>query len=361
MLTASHNPPEYGGIKLFDKSGMAYDEIRENRIEEIINSKKFRYANWNEIKTSSKCEEEIERYIELISNSVTFDREWKLGVDFGNGASCGIAPEIFRRLNVKLVSINAQPDGSFPGRPSEPIQESLRELSSIVKDLKLDAGFAYDGDADRMAFIDEKGNFLSMDRALTAYASYLVEKERGVVVVPINTSISVDEAIQVKGGKIVRTGIGDVKVAQAVKKHNAVFGGEVSGSWINPNFHLCPDGVLSSILFLKAVEEKSETVSGFTSGIRSYPILRAKINCPNELRGKMMEKISEKIKEKIPDIKKISTIDGVHVSKEDGWLLIRPSGTEPIIRVVSEAKTNKASRKYLDAGVAIVKEVLKGN
>ncbi len=362
MLTASHNPPEYNGIKLFDNEGIAYDEVRENRIEDIIFSERFSVrARWDEIGHTRQCEYEVEKYIELISNAVSFKKEWRLAVDFGNGASCKIAPEIFDRVGVDFVSINAQPDGFFPGRSPEPNEDSLKELSSVVEELGLDAGVAYDGDADRMAIIDEGGNFLSMDKALAAYAAHLVEKNKGTVVVPIDTSICVDEAVLEKGGKIIRTGIGDVKVAEATKKHKAIFGGEVSGAWVNQKFHLCPDGVLSSMLFLKAVEEVGKTVSSLVSEIHSYPILRTKVNCPNELKYKIMKELGEKIKGKFADIKEILTIDGVRVSTDEGWLLIRPSGTEPIIRIVSEAKTMKASRKYLKIGEAIIKEILKGN
>ncbi|MCK5616016.1 phosphoglucosamine mutase, partial [Candidatus Pacearchaeota archaeon] len=172
MLTASHNPPEYNGIKLFDNTGMAFNEIRENKIEDIFFSGQFRYVDWDNIKTSSQCEDEIEKYIEFISNAVSFDKKWKLAVDFGCGASCHIAPEIFKRLNVDLISMNAHPDGVFPSRTSEPTQSSSKDLCKVVKELELDAGVVYDGDADRMAIIDENGNFLSMDKALAAYTAY---------------------------------------------------------------------------------------------------------------------------------------------------------------------------------------------
>ena len=360
MLTASHNPPEYNGIKLFDNEGIAYNEVRENRIADILHSTNFRFVDWDKIGTSSYIEHEIDRYIEFISNTVEFDKTWQVAIDPGCGASSNIAPAIFEKLNFRFISINSQPSGFFLGRPSEPSEDSLTDLSLITKKLGLDAGIAYDGDADRMAIIDEKGTLVSMDKALAAYSSHLIEKEKGCIVVPIDTSMCVDEAVQEKGGEVLRTGIGDVKVAEVIKKNGAIFGGEVSGAWINPKFHLCPDGILSSILFLKAVEEEQRSVSSFISEINSYPILRTKVNCPNKSKQKTMKLANEMIKKEFSNIKEIQTMDGLRISTESGWLLIRPSGTEPIIRIVSEANTMKIAKEYLEIGEQIVKKASKG-
>lgn len=360
MITASHNPPQYNGIKVFDNDGIAYDDSKENRIEDIYFSEKFRLVSWDEIKNVSEYRHKLEDYIELISTSVEFHNKWNIALDIGCGASCFLAPRIIKNLNLNFMSINAQPDGFFPGRLSEPTETSLEDLSNIVKELDFDLGIAFDGDADRVAFIDEKGHFISMDKALAAYSAYLVEKEGGNIVVPIDTSSCVDEAVLKKGGKVIRTGVGDSKVAKGLKKHSAIFGGEVSGAWINPKFHFCPDGILSGILFLKAVEEDGRSISDFVSEIPSYPIVRTKVKCQNTLKNKIMNKVYERITKPFQNITEILTLDGVRVSTEDGWLLIRPSGTEPTIRVVAEAKNMKLSKKYLDIGLNIIKEILKG-
>ncbi|KON28002.1 hypothetical protein AC481_03005 [miscellaneous Crenarchaeota group archaeon SMTZ-80] len=360
MITASHNPPQYNGIKVFDNDGIAYDDSKENRIEDVYFSKKFRLVSWNEIKNVEEYSHKLEDYIELISTSVEFHNKWNIALDIGCGASCFLAPRIIKNLNLNFMSINAQPDGFFPGRLSEPTETSLEDLSNIVKELDFDLGIAFDGDADRVAFIDEKGHFISMDKALAAYSAYLVEKEGGNIVVPIDTSSCVDEAVLKKGGKVIRTGVGDSKVAKGLKKYSAIFGGEVSGAWINPKFHFCPDGILSGILFLKAVEEDGRSISDFVSEIPSYPIVRTKVKCQNTLKNKIMNKVYERITKPFQNITEILTLDGVRVSTEDGWLLIRPSGTEPTIRVVAEAKNIKLSKKYLGIGINIIKEILKG-
>ncbi len=359
MITASHNPPQYNGIKIFDQDGIAYDEFRENRIENILFSGSFQRVSWNRINPSYRCEYEIEKYKTLISEVTKFEKEWNIAVDFGCGASCLIGPRIFKELGINIVPINAQPDGFFPGRSPEPDQDSLIELCMIVKELKMDGGIAYDGDADRFAIVDETGNFLIMDKALARYSAYLVEKEKGNIVVPIDTSLCVEEAVTEKGGKIIKSGIGDSKVAKAIIENKAIFGGEVSGAWINPKFHFCPDGILSSVLFLKAVEENEETISKYVSKIRTYPTLRTKINCQDELKPDIIQKYNVRITERIPNIKEILTLDGVRITTEDGWLLVRPSGTEPTIRIVSEATKKELSQKYFDIGLDTIKEILK--
>jgi phosphoglucosamine mutase len=360
MITASHNPPQYNGIKVFNNNGMVYDDLKENRVEDIYFSGKYKLVTWNKIKNVTECEYELEDYIELISNAAEFNRKWNIALDIGCGALGFLAPRIIKNLNLNSIFINAQPDGFFPGRFSEPTENSLKDLSNIVKALDLDAGIAFDGDADRVAFIDDRGNFVSMDKALAAYSAYLVEKDGGIIVVPLDTSLCVDDAVIEKGGKVVRTGVGDSKVAKGLKNHNAIFGGEVSGAWINPKFHLCPDGILSAILFLKAVEESEMNISEFTSEIQSYPILRTKVKCPNILKGEIMKSVNEKIAKEFQNISEILTIDGVRISTEKGWLLIRPSGTEPTIRIVSEAKNMKLSKEYFDIGLNIIKKILKG-
>jgi len=220
--------------------------------------------------------------------------------------------------------------------------------------LKADMGIAYDGDADRVVFIDERGEFIEQDRALGAFACHALKKRKGAIVVPVDTSLSVEETVRQSGGRLIRTKVGDVYVANAVKKYGAVFGGEPCGAWITPEFHWCPDGILHSVLFLKALEESGEKPSRFVSRVPRYHLLRRKITCPEQSKNKAMAEIERNLSRHLSKSSKPIRVDGLGFQIEDGWMLIRPSGTEPILRVTSEAASLRSAEKLLKIAVSIV-------
>ncbi|MEM3703202.1 MAG: phosphoglucosamine mutase, partial [Candidatus Bathyarchaeia archaeon] len=242
MITASHNPSPYNGIKIFGGDGRAYNEESQSKIEEMIEHGNFGLVEWRNLGETMYIDES-HLYAKMLHKKVRLSREWHVIVDPGCGATSQIAPEIFRSLKCKVTAVNAQSDGFFPGRSPEPSAESLEPLANIVRELGADVGVAYDGDGDRAAFLDEKGNFVDFDRVLAAYASYVLKKYKGkIVVTNVEASMCVEKMVEPRGGKVVRTKVGDIYVAEAIKKFNAVFGGEPCGAWIHPQFHYCPDG-----------------------------------------------------------------------------------------------------------------------
>jgi len=353
MITASHNPPEYNGIKLFTEEGIAYSRRLQRQIEQAVSSEKSRIVHWKRI-GEIELSDESERYVKMITDNVVLEKRWDVVVDPGCGAASLIAPEVLGLLGCKVTSINAQADGTFPGRRPEPSPENLTELSKSVRILKADIGIAFDGDADRVVFIDERGVFLEQDRALGAFAGHALKKRKGAIVVPVDTSLSVEETVRQGGGRLIRTKVGDVYVANAVEKYGAVFGGEPCGAWITPKFHSCPDGILHSVLFLKAIEESGEKPSQFVSRVPKYHPLRRKIACPEEFKQKAMAEIEKKLSKYFLKSTKLIRVDGLGFEIEDGWVLIRPSGTEPILRVTSEAASLKSAEKIMKILVPVV-------
>jgi len=358
MITASHNPPEYNGIKLFTGEGIAYNRKLQLWIERSVHSGKSRTVPWKSI-GEIEFSDESERYMKMIADNVVLEKRWNVVVDPGCGAGSLIAPAVLRLLGCKVASINAQADGTFPGRRPEPSPENLGELSRIVRTLRADIGVAYDGDADRVVFINERGEFIEQDRALGAFAGHALEKRKGTIVVPIDTSISVEETVKESGGRLIRTKVGDVYVANAVKEYGAVFGGEPCGAWITPEFHLCPDGILHSVLFLKALEESSEKPSKFVSRVPKYYLLRRKIVCPEQSKHKAMAEIEKNLSKYLSKSSRLVRVDGLGFQMEGGWMLIRPSGTEPILRVTSEAASLKSAEKILKIVVPIIENSIR--
>jgi len=351
MITASHNPPEYNGIKFFDNAGVAYGSLEQLEIEKIIETKKSRFVPWNCVGTLDSINE-ADRYVEMVRRAVHLEKKWQIIVDAGCGAAHSLAPQLLRLLGCKVTSVNSQPDGFFPGRTPEPSPESLKPLSLLVRETGVDLGIAYDGDADRVSFVDEHGVFMPFDQSLAAIAGYFLrQKGGGIIATPIDASMSIDEVAAREHGEVVRTAVGDVEVARAIKEKNAVFGGEPCGAWIIPEVHMCPDGVLSSAMFLKALETENVSASSFISRVPVYAIMRAKVNCASKAKESTMNRLKEKLPARFQEHIQITTIDGIRISTNDWWVLIRPSGTEPTIRITAEARTEKLAKTLLELGV----------
>jgi len=356
MITASHNPPQYNGIKIFHDDGMAYDELSEKAIEKIIEDKRFNLPDWRGIGDNQSADQSY-MYVEMIRNALKLRKKRHLIVDSGCGATFSLAPRVLASLGCTVTALNSQPDGFFPARSPEPNEESLAPLARTVVELGADLGMAYDGDGDRVAFIDEKGNLADFDRALAAYAACVTKDNNGgIVVTNVEASMCVEKMVEPYGGKVLRTKVGDIYLSEAIKKQNAIFGGEPCGAWIHPQFHYCPDGILSSVLVLKALDEEGKKLTELISETPRFETLRNNMACNNEAKHEVVEKIGENFEQVFPGNTELSTVDGVRLSLEDGWILIRASGTEPMIRLTVEGESLRTAKKIMEKGVMLVKQ-----
>jgi phosphoglucosamine mutase len=356
MITASHNPPEYNGIKAFFGDSTAYGEKNQEEIEEILNHNEFSYVGWQNIGEIQESDV-TESYVETMMHSMKLSREWKVVVDPGCGATFDLAPRVLKALGCKVTAINSQPDGFFPARSPEPNEESLKSLATTVKNMKAEVGFAYDGDGDRVTFINEKGELVDFDRILAAYAAYVAEiNHGGTIVTNVEASMCIEEMVQQHGGNVVRTKVGDIYLSEAIKQKRAVFGGEPCGAWIHPQIHYCPDGILSSVLLLKALEEKNKNLTEMVDEVPKYPILRRNISCDNKSKYRIVNRIGEEIVDRFPEEAEVSNVDGIRVSSKDGWILVRASGTEPLVRLTVEGESLKTAQDIMKKGVAAVKK-----
>lgn len=358
MLTASHNPAQYNGIKIFDNTSLSYSDEKQKNVEKRVKEKNYVLANWQNIGKATKKDASL-LYLEMIKKIDKLQKKWKLVMDPGCGATFSIGPRLFQNCGCDVTVLNGQPDGTFPARKSEPTEESLRDLSYVIKIFDSDIGIAFDGDGDRVAFITKDGKFVNSDILLAAFAGYILKRNRGgIVVTNVETSMCFEKIAKDFNGKVIRTKVGDVYLSEAIKRNRAVFGGEPCGAWIHPQFHYCPDGPLSGVLLLNALEEENKTLDEFISKVPKFTTLRKNIFCSNKNKNKTTKILKEKIKKAFSNLMNISTIDGIRVSLENGWMLIRASGTEPLIRLTVEGESLKIAEDILERGIELIKENL---
>ncbi len=356
MLTASHNPPPYNGIKIFNGNSLPYTDESQNAVGKIITEASFALADWLGIGEAFFVDVS-HLYIEMIRKALALRKQWRVVVDPGCGATFDVGPAVLKVTGCRVTALNAQPDGFFPARSSEPTAESLKDLAHVVKKLGADVGIAFDGDGDRAAFIDDRGSFVDFDRSLAAYAAYALKRDSGgTVVTNVEASMCVERMAEELGGKVVRTKVGDIYISEAIKRSNAVFGGEPCGAWVHPQFHYCPDGLLSAVMLLKALEEENKSLREFVAEVPEYVTLREAIACKNELKHKVVANIEKIARSAFPEYAGFSTVDGVRLALENGWLLIRASGTEPLIRLTVEGESLKVAEDIMSKGTALVKE-----
>ena len=359
-ISASHNPHEYNGLKIFDATGMAYTGQKQDALERRIDGKAFGFRTYDKLGRTEKINMSG-KYVEALEKNTKLSRRWSIAFDLFNGATGVLAPELFRRLDIESTFINSQPDGHFPSGSPEPTSGSLKRLASLVKLKGAELGFGFDGDGDRMMAIDERGIVPAPDRVLAAYSRHVVQKKGGgSVVTHVGTSMCVDEAVRDAGGSVIRTKVGDVSITEAIKEHGAVFGGEPIGAWVHPEINLCPDGILSALKLVEALAWEDKTLSDFIEDIPEYPILHSKIECPNPIKDKVMRGITSEHGKVFEEELKVSAVDGVRIDFEHGWTLIRPSGTEPVIRITVEASDRKRAEVLLKRSRALVTKVLEG-
>lgn len=344
MVTASHNPPEYAGIKLWNPDGSGFGVSQSAAVEKLLESKKFKLKSWDKVGKKHVLPEVIDAHAYRILSGVGTSK-LKVVVDCANGPASTITPIVLQRMGCKVITLNSNPDGHFPGRPPEPIEENLTDLKNAVVSMKADLGIAHDGDADRMVAIDDKGMFLGGDQLLALFAKRFAKKK---VVVTVDTSMAIDDYID---AKIIRTRVGDVFVSEEVKKSKAEFGGEPSGTWIFPDQSYCPDGILAAARLVEMASKKK--LSELTSKIPRYQILRGAVSYNPKFKEMVLRNLDKAMLALKCD--ELLTLDGYRFQYEDGWALVRPSGTEPKIRLLAEARTEKRAGSIMNTIDNVVK------
>lgn len=352
VITASHNPREYNGIKFIAGDGSEFPRDGEKEIEKIYYSGKYALVSWEKTGSFKTDPGVNEYYLKNVINSVDAEiirnRRFKVVIDTGCGAGSLTLPFLLSELGCQVLTLGAQPDGTFPWRNPEPTPEALTELSKLVKMTGADMGAAHDGDADRIVFMDENGEFINEEILLAMMAKYMLENEKGPIVTPVSSSQRMADVAKDAGVELYWTAVGSINVARKMMEVNAVFGGEGNGGLIFPKHQYCRDGAVACAKILEILAG-GKKLSELAKSVPEY--FNAKTKVPSEDTQATMERVKLEASELGL---KIDTLDGIKILYEDGWVLIRPSGTEPIIRIFAEAKKQDRAEELMQEGVNMV-------
>lgn len=359
MVTASHNPPQFNGIKVIGSNGIETSRETENQIEMIYQSNQFKTADWNKIGEVTRNDSAIDVYIEGIKSQLNLEKirtkNLKVIVDCANSVGGLVTPRLLRELGCTVVSLNAQLDGSFPGRNPEPIPENLKDLSTAVTAMGADLGIAHDGDADRATFVDETGRVLWGDQSFALIASRILAKKRGsTLVTPVSSGRLIEDVAQKAGAKIDWTEVGSVVVSHRIEEIGAELGGEENGGVFYPDHQPVRDGAMTASQIVEMIVLEAKTLSQLVSELPTYFNTKVKVPVPQEKKESILEAILDLSK----DMNRI-TIDGVKIIRDEGWILIRPSGTEPLYRCFAEGKTQEIADCLSEEGVELIERAKK--
>jgi phosphomannomutase/phosphoglucomutase len=342
MITASHNPPEYNGIKVMGKNGVEISRQQEIKIESVFFEDKANYVDWNKVGHVYALPKVLEEYKEAIKKHVNVDairkKRYYVVVDSANGVGGLATPYLLRELGCQVTTINANIDGTFPNRLPEPTPENLQDLVTTVKAVGADFGVAFDGDADRSIFVDETGEIQWGDRTFALIEKHFLQTNKGeTVVTPISSSQVVKDVAEQYGGQLVWTKVGSTIVSYTMKKLKAKLGGEENGGVFYGAHQPVRDAAMTTALILNIMAKTGRKLSKLLNELPRYYLEKDKIKCPNEKKQRILKKLITKVKHLNPEI-----IDGVKLWFSDkSSILIRPSGTEPIYRFYAEARTRE--------------------
>ena len=362
MITASHNPPQYNGLKFLDEYGIGIPDEMDLAIEKLYFDEEPDRVPFSEIGQLYHNDKIIDEYVDEAVSKVDVDAiraaNLKVVVDCGSGAGCFTAPYLIRKLGCDVTTLNSQADGFFPGRDPEPIEENLQELIQVVKELNADIGLAHDGDADRTICIDENGNFVLGDKTFTLVErEMLKENDGGIIVTTVATSQAIYDVAEEYNGEVIATAVGDLLVARKLKDEDGLFGGEENGGLIFPDFVYGRDAVMTVAKILEIVAKSKKPLSELVAELPVYYASKMKIECPDDEKEFVMSSIADEIKT-TTDFE-LDLSDGVKILKEDGWVIIRPSGTEPIFRCFAESDSQQKADEMTEWGMSLIKKYKK--
>ena len=338
MISASHNSIEWNALKMIGPSGLFLDAIEGTAMRELMEAGPA-LAKWNELGEVVADEEAINRHVDAVLALPFIDyariraRKFNVALDPCRGAGAAIVPQLLEWFGCTVSTINLEPDGRFP-RPPEPIPENLGELERLVRESGADIGLAVDPDVDRLALVDETGRAIGEDYTLALAAKLVLRYRKGPVVINLSTSRVVDDVALAAGAPVIRAPVGEVNVALRMRAEHAAIGGEGNGGVILPELHLGRDAPLGIAIVLQLMADEGRPLSAIVADHPRYTIVKDKLDLPDAA----LTTVYEALRVAFPDAE-ADMQDGLRLAWPDRWVHIRPSGTEPIVRVIAEAPT----------------------
>ncbi len=359
MVTASHNPPQWNGFKAFrGQKGSIYGKDME-KIKQLAND--IDLEKLGEKREKAVIHEGIiPEYQDFVQSKIQLERKLNVVADTANG-TCGlVAPALFERLGCNILTLNQKPDGTFPAHPPVPKKETLGELMKEVVRNKADFGVGYDGDGDRAVFIDEKGNLIPGDLTLLIFAKDVLQKHRGgKVVYELSCSMAVEEYVKKLGGIPLVERVGHTFIMNRMIEEKALLGGEKSSHFYFADVYGMDDGVFASLRMAEILSKSDEKLSEMVASLPQYPSVYEKnFECPDNLKFAVIEKVRSQFKRYGLET---LDIDGVKLIEEDGWVILRASNTEPVVRISAEARTEEKLKKLYYFAVTEINKAMKGD
>ncbi len=344
-ITASHNPVEWNGIEFASASGQLLTQRERDELLDIYDTENFVLMPWDKLGAHQVYTESTTLHLEEILNSswlniaLIRNAKLKVALDCGNGAGCVMSPTLLKELGCEVIEVNCIPDGNF-NRPAEPNPDAITELVETVVNTGADIGFAHDGDADRVVIVTDKGVALNGEWTFACVTDFIISKTKGDIVATVSTSRMIDDIAIKHDVKLHRTKVGVGYVVEKMHEVNAVIGGEGTGGVIYPGINHTTDGITSIAAILQHLVESEITVSTLIEAMPKYEMCRKKMEIPSQaIASQLLDQYKDEITSTNSDTASLELTDGIKRVWDDRWVNIRKSGTEPVIRIFSEAPT----------------------
>jgi phosphomannomutase/phosphoglucomutase len=346
MITASHNPPEYNGVKIIEADGTEMGDEETLKLEHLILDRAFVPRSWEHVGKEIYAPHLIQKYIDAIIHHFP-DKPGSgitVVVDPGSGPACLTTPEILTGMGCRVFTVNGVMDGTFPGRLPEPSPDGLRTLADLVVSCGAAFGVAHDGDADRSVFIDEKGQFVEENQEFALIARYICHHKKGALVTPVSTSQMIEIVVKNEGCTIYYTPVGSIYVARTMRSlisegKDVVFGGEGNGGLIFPDHQFCRDGGMTAAVMVSILSSTGQKLSELINTLPKRTMIKDKISARHG--ADVLEYIKKKYLHETLDL-----TDGIKIIRKNSWALVRASGTEPIIRIIIDSEYEDYSQDF---------------
>jgi phosphomannomutase len=347
QITASHNPSPYNGLKLFGSDGAVLSAEKGKQVQQLFEQNQFKYAKWDGIGRVGAPPEVGEEHIRLVTDSVSVGSiasfAPRVFVDGNGGAGGPLATQLLRTLGCEVIEHACSADGHFV-HEAEPIPAHLVDVAPMIPQSKAAVGFVLDPDADRLALIDEKGNCISEELTLALAVKYRLQQQRGPVVINMSTSRVIEDICQKFHCECFRSAVGEANVVSSMRNVKAVIGGEGNGGVIDPRIGWVRDPFIGMAMILQLLADTKQPLSQLIAELPSYAMLKTKFAVTKDRLPEVMATLEKKWPEA-----KANKIDGLRLDWPDRWLHIRPSNTEPVVRIIAESPTQAETEQLCEA------------